>query len=96
MILEQPVNYFIPWCVIFKSSSLSTQARPVFDCSAITPVTSEGKWGWCLNYLMCKSRIMSFILIKMLLRFSIDSIGLSGDIKNFYNVFKLEEDFWHL
>ena len=39
---------------------------------------------------------MSFNLTKMLLRFSIGSTGLSGDIKQFYNVFKLEEDFWHL
>ena len=95
-ILEQPVNYFIPWRVVFKSSSLSTPARPVFDCSARTPITSEGKGGRCLNDLMCKGRNMSFNLIKMLLRFCIGSVGLSGDIKQFYNVFKLEEEFWHL
>ena len=70
-ILEQPVNYFIPWRIVFKSSSLSTPARPVFDCSARTPVTAGGKGGRCLNDLMCKGRNMSFNLIKMLLRFSI-------------------------
>jgi hypothetical protein len=32
-ILEQHMNYFIPWRVVFKSSSLSTPARTVFDCS---------------------------------------------------------------
>ena len=95
-ILEQPVNHFIPWRVVFKSSSISTPARPVFDCSTRTPITSEGKGGRCLNDLMCKGRNMSFNLTKMLLRFSIGSAGLSGDIKQFYNVFKLEEDFWHL
>ena len=95
-ILEQPVNYFIPWRIVFKSSSLSTPARPVFDCSARTPVTAGGKGGRCLNNLMCKGRNMSFNLIKMLLRFSIERVGLSGDIKQFYNVFKLDEDFWHL
>ena len=95
-ILEQPVNHFIPWRMVFKSSSISTPARPVFDCSTRTPITSEGKGGRCLNDLMCKGRNMSFNLTKMLLRFSIGSAGLSGDIKQFYNVFKLEEDFWHL
>ena len=37
MILDEAVNYFIPWRVVFKASSISTPARPVFDCSAKTP-----------------------------------------------------------
>ena len=34
MILNAPITYFIPWRVVFKPGSLSTPARPVFDCSS--------------------------------------------------------------
>ena len=90
------VNYFIPWRVVFKPGSLSTPARPVFDCSSKTPTRLDGTGGRRLNDLMCKGRSMSFNLIKMLLRFSVGSHALSGDIKQFYNVFKLLPEHWHL
>ena len=96
MILNQPVQYFIPWRVVFKASSISTPARPVFDCSARTPINSEGKGGCCLNDLMAKGRGMSFNLVKMLVKFSIGHAGISGDISQFYNVFKLKPEYWHL
>ena len=96
MILQAPVMYFIPWRVVFKASSISTPARPVFDCSAKTPITADGNGGKCLNDLMAKGKSMSFELIKMLLRFSIGESALSGDISQFYNVFKLRPEYWHL
>ena len=96
LILEQPVQYFIPWRVVFKASSLSTPARPVFDCSARTPLTAQGTGGRCLNDLMCKGRPMSLNLIKMLLKFSIGHTAISGDISQFYNVFKLKPEHWNL
>ena len=68
-ILDAPVLYFIPWRVVFKASSISTPARPVFDCSAKTPITIDGHGGKCLNDLMAKGRSLSFNLIKMLLRY---------------------------
>ena len=95
-ILNAPVTYFIPWRIVFKPGSLSTPARPVFDCSSKTPLRVDGTGGHCLNDLMCKGRNMSFNLVKMLLRFSIGTHALSGDIKQFYNVFKLLPEFWHL
>ena len=96
LILQAPVMYFIPWRVVFKASSISTPARPVFDCSAKTPITADGSGGKCLNDLMAKGKSMSFELIKMLLRFSIGETALSGDISQFYNVFKLRPEYWHL
>ena len=95
-ILDAPVLYFIPWRVVFKASSISTPARPVFDCSAKTPITIDGHGGKCFNDLMAKGRSLSFNLIKMLLRFSIGHTALSGDISQFYNVFKLRPKYWHL
>ena len=98
LILDQPVQYFIPWRVVFKASSISTPARPVFDCSARTPISADGKGGGCLNDLMAKGRGMSFNLVKMLVKFSIGHAGISGDISQFYNVnvFKLRPEYWHL
>ena len=96
LILGQPVMYFIPWRVVFKASSISTPARPVFDCSARTPLTVHGSGGRCLNDLMCKGKSISMNLIKMLLKFSIGHTAISGDISQFYNVFKLKPEFWNL
>ena len=96
MILDEAVNYFIPWRVVFKASSISTPARPVFDCSAKTPLNNQGQGGHCLKDLMAKGKSKSFNLIQMLLRFSIGAFGISGDISQFYNVFKLKPEFWHL
>ena len=95
MILAKKVNYFIPWRVVFKKS-LSTPARPVFDCSSRTPTRPDGSGGRCLNDLMCKGKTMSLNLIKMLLKFLIGRFALSCDLKQFYNCFKLIEDQWHL
>ena len=39
---------------------------------------------------------MSLNLVRMVLRFTIGTFGISGDIKQFYNVFKLTEDQWNL
>ena len=94
-ITSQPVNYFIPWRVVFKNS-LSTPCRPVFDCSSRTPSRADNSGGRCLNDLMMKGRSMSLNLVKMLLRFVVGTHALSGDIKNFYNCFKLLPEYWHL
>eukprot|EP00092_Neocalanus_flemingeri_P018101 GFUD01019591.1.p1 GENE.GFUD01019591.1~~GFUD01019591.1.p1 ORF type:complete len:2548 (-),score=673.50 GFUD01019591.1:927-8570(-) len=94
-ILSMPVNYFIPWRVVFKTS-LSTPARPVFDCSAKTPTRPDGSGGRCLNDIVMKGRFMSLNLIKMMLRFVTGRFALSCDIKQFYNVFKLVPEQWHL
>ena len=83
LILNQPVQYFIPWRVVFKASSISTPGRPVFDCSARTPISADGKGGCCLNDLMAKGRGMSFNLIKMLVKFSIGHAGISGNVSQF-------------
>ena len=94
-ILSQPVQYYIPWRPVFKKSH-STPARPVFDCSSKTPLRPDKTGGRCLNDLMAKGRFLSLNLVKMLLRFTIGTHALSGDLKNFYNCFKLLPEFWNL
>ena len=96
LILKEPTKYFIPWRIAFKPGSLSTPARPVFDCSSKTPRRADNSGGRCLNDLMCKGRSMSLNLIKMLLKFLIGTHALSSDLRQFYNCFKLIPEHWHL
>ena len=83
MILQASVMNFIPWQVVFKASSISTPAILVFDCSAKTPITEDSHRGKCLNNLMGKGKSISFKLIKMTLRFSVQDSALSGGISQF-------------
>ena len=39
---------------------------------------------------------MSFNLVKMLVKLSIGHTGISSNISQFHNVFKLKPEFWHL
>ena len=94
-ILSCKVNYYIPWRVVFKRSP-STPARPVFDCSSRTPARPDGSGGRCLNDLVVKGSFQSLNLIRMVLRFSVGTNALSGDIKQFYNCFKLSPSHWNL
>ena len=82
--------------MVFKASSISAPVRPVFNCSAKTPITADGNGGRCLNDLMAKGRPLSFELVKMLVRFIIGDTALSGNFSQFYNVFKLRPQYWHL
>ena len=45
---------------------------------------------------MAKGRPLSFELVKMLVRFIIGDTALSGNFSQFYNVFKLRPQYWHL
>ena len=76
MIMNEPVQYFIPWLVVFKSSSLSIPARLVFDCSARTPPVV---W-WYGRKMLVRSHVQG----------SKHEFEISGDIIQFYNIFKLD------
>ena len=92
---NKTVNHYIVWRVVFKPS-LSTPARPVFDGSARTRPRPDGSGGRCLNDLVVKGRIVSLNLTKMILRFSIGSFAVQGDLRQFYASIKLQKDQWNL
>ena len=79
-ILAKPVNYWIPWRVVFKMS-LSTPCRPVFDASSNTKPHSDGSGGRSLNDLVVKGRVVTLNLIRMLMRFSVGAAAVGGDSK---------------
>ena len=93
--MSKEVQHFIPWRVVFKES-VSTPARPVLDASSNTPQRPDGSGGRSLNDACMKGRIPDMNLLRMVLRFMVGGCGFTGDLSQFYNVFKLIEEQWNL
>ena len=93
---NKPVQHYIPWRVVYNPKSISTPVRPVMDASLRTPVRADGSGGRCLNDLVCKGRIQTLNLVRMVLGFCIGLFALSGDLSQFYNSVKLKEFYWNL
>ena len=90
--IHKPIQHYLPWRVVFKPDSLTTSVRPVFDASANTKRRPDGTGGRSLNDLLCKGRIKSMNLLRMLIRFSIGKYAMSGDLQQFYCSCKLQPD----
>ena len=95
LILSKSVSHYIVWRVVFKAS-LSSPARIVFDASAKTKLRADGSGGRCLNDLVVKGRVTTLDLTRMVLRFSVGSFALQGDLRQFYASIKLIKDHWNL
>ena len=93
--INKDVQLHIPWRVVF-SPSPTTPCRPVMDASTRTPFRSDGTGGRCLNDIVCKGKIETLNLVKVLLRFVVGKFALTGDLKQFYNACKLDTDMWNL
>ena len=78
------------------SSSPTTPTRPVLDASSRTSFRKDGTGGKSLNDLLAKGKVESINLIKVLLRFVTGAHAISGDLRQFYNAFKLEKEQWNL
>ena len=81
--IQKKVQHWLPWRVVFKPDSLTTSCRPVFDASSNTKRRSDGTGGRSLNDLLCKGRIKSMNLLRMVIRFSIGKHAFSGDLQQF-------------
>ena len=66
------------------------------DASTRTAFRSYGSGGHCLNDLVCKGKIESLNLVKVLLRFFAGRYAFTGDLQQFYNACKLDPDMWNL
>ena len=82
--MDKPVQYYLPWRLIYKLDSLSTPVRPVFDASTNTRKRPDGSGGRSLNDLLCKGKVDTLNLLKMVLRWMIGAYALAGDFKQFY------------
>jgi len=88
--INKPVQHHLCWRVVYNPKSTSTPVRPVMDASTKTP------GGRCLNDLVVKGRISSLNLVRMVLRFAIGKHAVAGDLSQFYNSIKLQEEFYNL
>ena len=66
------------------------------DASTRTAFRSDGSGGRCLNDLVCKGKIETLNLVKVLLRFITGKAAFTGDLAQFYNACKLDPDKWNL
>ena len=70
--INKPVQHFLPWRLVWKADSISTPCRPVFDASTNTrKLPDDSGGGRSLNDLLCKGRIDTLNLLKMVIRFVI-------------------------
>ena len=63
---SKPVQYFIPWRVVYNDSP-TTPVRPVLDASSGTRRRSDGTGGKSLNDLVVKGKIETLNLIRIAL-----------------------------
>ena len=92
---EKEVQYYIPWRVVFQDS-VTTPVRTVLDGSSNTKARADGTGGRSLNDLVCKGKIRSLNLLRLLLRFSIGLFAMTGDLSQFYYSCKLKPEQWNL
>ena len=92
---SKEISHYIVWRVVFKPS-LSSPARPVFDASQNTKHRPDGSGGRCLNDAVVKGRVTTLNLVKMVLRFSVGTNAVQGDLKQFYASILLDKKQWNL
>ena len=87
---SKPVNYYIPWNLNYKSTSISTPVRCVFDASSKTAGPSKAS----LNTILAKGKVvLDFERINI--NFRSNYVGISADISKFYNSLKLDPDHYN-
>ena len=87
---KNPVKNFIPWRVVWKSSSLTTPVRIVFDASMITAS------GYSLNDILAKGANNLNKLLEIWLRWRMHPFAYHNDINKMYNCLQLVMEDWCL
>ena len=85
---NSPSQNFIPWRAVWKTTSVSTPCRVVFDASHPTST------GFSLNDILAKGKNNLNKLQEILIRFSTHHVGIHSDIRKMYNTIKLDENHW--
>eukprot|EP00794_Sanderia_malayensis_P002417 gene2417-biopygen1303 len=83
------IQNYIPWRAVWKTSSISTPCRIVYDASH--PTSS----GHSLNDLLAKGQNKLNKLQEILIRWSAHRIGIHTDVRKMYNTIRLDEQYWH-
>ena len=85
IILRGPVQYYIPWRVVW-STSVSTPVRLVFDASMRTAY-----WGCSLNDDLPKGSNNMNNLVQILIRWLVEKYAYHSDVSKMYNRIKMEK-----
>ena len=93
--INKEVQHHLVWRVVF-SGSPTTHCRPVMDASSRTGFRKDGSGGKCLNDLVCKGKVESLNLVKVLMRFMTGKFAMTSDLEQFYNASKLNTTRWSL
>ena len=88
MLSVRPIQYYIPWRVVWKLCSVSTPTRMVFDATVPTAT------GYSLNSVLPKGKTTLNKLVEIYLRWFIYKIGFHADIKKMYNSIQLRKQDW--
>ena len=75
----KPVQYFIPWRVVYNDSP-TTPVRPVFDASSQSRKRSDRTGGKSLNEYVVKGKVETLNLVRLALGFSIGLFAVTGDL----------------
>ena len=91
--IKKSVQHYLPYRLVWKADSTTTPCRPVFDASTNTRKRNDGSGGGrSLNDLLCKGRVDTLNLIKMMIRFTIGAFAITGDLQQFYCCCKLFDE----
>ena len=93
--INKEVQHHISWRVVF-SSSPTTPCRPVLDASSRTNYRGDNSGGRCLNDLVCKGKVETLNILKVMVRFRVGEFAITGDLQQFYNACKLSAEQWNL
>ena len=81
--LNEDFKHYIPTSFAFKETSASTKTRICWDSSRSSKESSS------LNSVLLKGT-SEYSVVKMLVRFRENKIGVSADIRKFYNTLRLD------
>ena len=93
--MDKPLQYFIPWRIVYNEST-TTPIRPVLDGSSVTKRREDGKGGRCLNDYVVKGKIETLNIVRLVLGFTIGLQAVTGDLSQFYYSFRLLPSQWNL
>ena len=82
------IQHYIPWRAVWKTNSVSTPCRVVYDASQATSS------GYSLNDLLAKGRNNLNKLQEIVVQWTMRRVAIHTDIKKMYNTIKLQEKDW--
>lgn len=85
--LAEPRHSFLPWQAVYKSTSVHTKMRIVFDCSCRDKMS-----GHSLNDFLWKGPNLTNNLVQILLRFRLPAIGIAADIEKAFLAIKIRDE----